>query len=56
MVIDLYITYEMIDKYQQGKSEGFDSCERPSNLKLDSNRQFFPPVWPWNLMEDLEKQ
>ena len=28
---------------QQGKSEGFDSCIRPSNLKLDSNRQFFRP-------------
>ena len=28
---------------QQGKSEGFDSCDRPSNLKLDSNRQFFHP-------------
>ena len=28
-------------KKQQGKSEGFDSCDRPSNLKLDSNRQFF---------------
>ena len=26
---------------QQGKSEGFDSCDRPSNLILDSNRQFF---------------
>ena len=26
---------------EQGKSEGFDSCDRPSNLKLDSNRQFF---------------
>ena len=25
---------------EQGKSEGFDSCDRPSNLKLDSNRQF----------------
>ena len=25
----------------QDKSEGFDSCDRPSNLKLDSNRQFF---------------
>ena len=24
-------------------SEGFDSCDRPSNLKLDSNRQFFRP-------------
>ena len=28
---------------QQGKSEGFDSCNLPSNLKLDSNRQFFRP-------------
>ena len=28
---------------QQGKSEGFDSCDRPRNLKLDSNRQFFRP-------------
>ena len=27
--------------WQQGKSEGFDSCDRPSNLKLDSNLQFF---------------
>ena len=26
---------------QQGKSEGFDCCNRPSNLRLDSNRQFF---------------
>ena len=28
---------------KQGKSEGFDSCDRPSNLKLDSNRHFFRP-------------
>ena len=28
-------------KWKQGKSEGFDSCDRPSNLKLDSNRWFF---------------
>ena len=28
---------------EQGKSEGLDSCDRPSNLKLDSNRQFFHP-------------
>ena len=31
------LTYDL----EQGKSEGFDSCDRPSNLKLDSNRQFF---------------
>ena len=30
-------------EYKQGKSEGFDSCNRPSNLKLDSNRHFFHP-------------
>ena len=28
---------------KQGKSEGSDCCDRPSNLKLDSNRQFFRP-------------
>ena len=28
---------------EQGKSEGFDCCDRPSNLKLDSNRWFFSP-------------
>ena len=28
--------------FQQGKSEGFDSCDRSSNLtQLDSNHQFF---------------
>ena len=33
----------MVRIWQQGKSEGFDSCDRPSNLNLDSNRQFFRP-------------
>ena len=32
-----------VQKLKQGKSEGFDSCDRPSNQKLDSNRQFFHP-------------
>ena len=36
---------------KQGKSEGFDSCDRPIDLKLDSNRQFFRPcdreIWSW---------
>ena len=31
------LTYDL----EQGKSEGFDSCDRPSNLKLDSNCRFF---------------
>ena len=25
-------------------------------LKLDSNRRFFQPVWPWNFMDDPENQ
>ena len=37
----IWILYGKIEK--QGKSEGFDSCDRPSNHKLDSNRQFFRP-------------
>ena len=32
-----------LTQWKQGKSEGFDSCDRPSNLKLDSNRHFFRP-------------
>ena len=45
------------DKSKQGKSEGCDSCDKPSNLvKLDSNNRFFWPVWSWNLMDYLEKQ
>ena len=35
----IYLLYIL----KQGKSQGFDSCDRPSNLKLDSNRQFFRP-------------
>ena len=40
----IYISYSLYLLHfiwKQGKSEGFDSCDRPSNLKLDSNRQFF---------------
>ena len=41
---------------KQGKSEGFDSCDRPSNLaQIWSKSSIFQPVWPWNLMDDLEK-
>ena len=41
---------------QQGKSEGFDSCDRPSNLaQIWSKSSIFQPVWPWNLMYDLKK-
>ena len=56
---------------KQGKSEGFDSCDRPSNLtqigfKLSifqsgnawfgSKWTIFLAEWPWNLTDDLQKQ
>ena len=34
-------TAHSVDDWQQGKSEKFDSCDRPSYLKLDSNHRFF---------------
>ena len=40
-----------------GKSEGFDSCDRPSDLtQIGFKSSINQPVWPWNLMYDLEKQ
>ena len=40
---------------EQGKSEGFDSCDRPSNLaQFGFKSSIFQPVW--NLMDDPEKQ
>ena len=40
----------------QGKSEWFDSCDWPSNLtQIVSKSSMNQPVWPWNLMNDLEK-
>ena len=44
-------------RVQQGKSEGFDSCDRPSNLtQIGFESSIFQPVWPWNLMDDPKKQ
>ena len=41
---------------EQGKSEGFHSCDRPSNLiQIWFKSSTFQPVWPWNLMDDLKK-
>ena len=40
---------------EQGKSEGFDSCHRPSNLTKIWLKSILPPVWTWNLMDDHEK-
>ena len=43
-------------KNKQGKSEGFDSCDWPSNLtQIGLKLSNFQPMWPWNLMDDLEK-
>ena len=42
---------------KQGKSEGFDSCDRPSNLtQTGFKSSIFQPVWPWYLMDDPKKQ
>ena len=41
---------------KQGKSEGFDSCDRPSNLtQIGFKSSIFQPVGPWNLMDDPKK-
>ena len=41
---------------EQGKSEEFDSCDRPSNLtQIGFESSIFQPVWPLNLMDDPEK-
>ena len=38
---------------EQGKSEGFDSCDRPSYLtQIGLKSSSFQDVWPWNLMDD----
>ena len=42
---------------KQGKSEGFDSCDRPSNLtQIGFKSSIFQPELPWNLMDDPEKK
>ena len=47
----------MLPKMKQGKSEGFDRCNWPSNLtQIVLKLSIFQPVWPWNLIDDLEKQ
>ena len=41
-------------KYRkQGKYEGFDSCDPPSNLtQIWFKSSIIQPVWPWNLTEE----
>ena len=49
--------WNLTDDLKQGKSEGFDSCDRPSNLtQIGFKSSIFQPVWPWNLMDDPKKQ
>ena len=40
---------------KQGKSEGFDSCDRLNPNQIGFKSSINQPVWPWNLMNDLEK-
>ena len=54
-LISLGYPYNVID--EQDKSEGFYSCNRPSNLtQIWFKSSIFQPVWPWNLMDDPKKQ
>ena len=42
---------------KQGKSEGFDRFDRPSNLaQILSKSSIFQPLWPCNLMNELENR
>ena len=50
---DPFHLIKIAPKLEQGKSEGFDSCDRPSNLtQIRFKSSIFQPVWPWNLMDD----
>ena len=45
------------DIIKEDKSEGFNSYDRPSNItQIGFKSSIFQPVWPWNFMEDIEKQ
>ena len=51
-----WIISDNVVQIKQGKSEGFDSCDRPSNLtQIGFESSIFQPVWPRNLMDDPEK-
>ena len=41
---------------KQGKSEGFDSCDQPSNFAYIGFKSIFWSMWSWNLLDNLEKQ
>ena len=47
----------ILHENKQGKSEGFDSCDQPSNLTQAWFKSLiFQPLRPWNLIDVLEKQ
>ena len=55
MIFCLMQPSNFADDLEQGKSEGFDSSDQPSNLtQIGFKSSIFQPVWPWNLMDDLE--
>ena len=41
--------WNLMDDLEQGKSEGFDSCDL---TQIGFKSSIFQPVWPWNLMDD----
>ena len=44
-------------RIEQGKSVGFDGCDRPSNLtRIEFKSSICQTLWPWDLMDDLERQ
>ena len=54
---DIPVSIYIFHIEKQGKSEGFDSCDRPSNLaQIWSKSSIFGPLWPWNLMDGLGKK
>ena len=61
MYLEYIVHYPNFPRIQidskQGKSEWFDSCDRPSNLtQIEFKSSIFQPVWPWDLMDDPKKQ
>ena len=53
---DPFHEVKIAPKLEQGKSEGFDSCDRPSNLtQIGFETSIFQTVWPQNSMDDPEK-
>ena len=54
--VSILIATQLKITVKHGRSEGFDSCDRPSNLtQIAFESSIFQPEWPWNLMDDPEK-